>query len=93
MEVEMKYAFLSLFVISVGCGAAKYPRCAIMHQQSCIDIDGDDVAESAALCDGEYWMPAMDCSEQWNSNGDHIDLDCEIQDGYAVCVTPGWEYE
>lgn len=75
----MKLVLLVLITMVLGCTTVSYPKCATLHAQACI-------GSGISVCDGELWLPVVDCSEQTDSSGASLVMVCQMEDdGTAAC--------
>jgi hypothetical protein len=76
----MKKFIVLLGLVLINCGGMPYQSCTQLeaHKQSCINNE-------VVMCDGNYWEPIMNCSEQWGSNGELLEMTCSSSDAKAVC--------
>ena len=75
-----------VFLTTVSCGGTPMPVCSAIEKERCFDEDGDGTTEVVQICDGEHWEDNMDCSEQWDADGNPINDKCVMDGEEAVCV-------
>ena len=75
-----------VFLAVVSCGPTPMPTCNVIEKERCFDEDGDGTAEVVQICDGENWEDNMDCSEQWDADGNPVNDKCVMDDDEAICV-------
>lgn len=71
--------------VALSCGGMPYSTCNVANTMSCVDRDNDGTNETIAVCDGNNWVPTMDCSSIFDPNGKTIELSCVSDNIRTYC--------
>ena len=77
----MRFLLGVIFAMMVGCGAPPYPSCS--HPATWRCEQGNTWTQ---MCNGKFWQPIQDCSDQWDEEGNSVEATCEEVDEVARCV-------
>lgn len=77
---------VGVIFLTVACGGSPLDVCSAIEKERCVDEDEDGIADIVQICDGEHWEDNMDCSEQWDADGNPINDKCAMDGEEAICV-------
>ena len=77
---------LAGFFVFASCGGSPLDVCTQIQQERCYDADKNGEPETVQICDGEHWETSMDCSEQWDAEGNPVNDVCAMSKEEANCV-------
>lgn len=72
-------AVVFIALMSLGCGAVPHAACDGSKTWQCN-------ANTVEMCNGKFWQPIQNCSDQWDAEGNSASATCTMKEDSANCA-------